>query len=246
MSDVVVCCRSVVVRKRNKLLLNEVDFDLRAGAHTAIIGPNGAGKTTLLRVILGTQEIQGGTVEVGGVGINDYSRKELAKKMAYVPQLLAAEVAYSVEEFIGMGRYAHGGSAADPEVAEAMALMQVDAFAKRRVSSLSGGERQRVCIAAGLAQRAGILLLDEPLAHLDPAQRLDVQSAIAGLPEWVTVVVVTHDLVWAQQRFQRVLALDSGAVFADEKSSDFFSEGGVEGLFGGAVVEHLNGGGNEA
>lgn len=228
-------CRDVCVDVRGKSLLTNVNFALRQGEHKVIIGPNGAGKTTLLRAILGSLTIRGGSILLGGQELSSLRQAEIAKLISYVPQLLAAEIPYSVREFVAMGRYAYGGDPRDAAVESALKAVGVEGFADRVVSSLSGGERQRVCIAAALAQQAPILILDEPLVHLDPSQRMEVQRALRELPKEVTVMVVTHDLDWVKMDFLSLLSLRDGCVDYDGATVDFYSGSGVSRLFGEAV-----------
>ena len=228
-------CRDVCVDIRGKSLLKNVSFNLRQGEHKVIIGPNGAGKTSLLSAILGSLPIQGGKILLGGRELSSLRQAEIAKLISYVPQLLAAEIPYSVREFVAMGRYAYNGDPRDVAVENALKAVGVEEFSDRVVSTLSGGERQRVCIAAALAQQAPILILDEPLVHLDPSQRMEVQRVLRELPKEVTVMVVTHDLDWVKTDFQSLLSLRDGAVDYDGATVDFYRGSGVSRLFGEAV-----------
>lgn len=225
-------CRDVCVEVRGKALLKNVSFTLRRGEHKVVIGPNGAGKTSLLRAILGGLPIQSGEVYLDGYELASLRQSDIAKRLSYVPQLLAAEIPYSVREFVAMGRYAHGGGLSDVAVDEALAAVAVAKFEDRVVSTLSGGERQRVCIAAALAQQAPILILDEPLVHLDPSQRMEVQRALRELPKEVTVMVVTHDLDWAKMDFHSLLSMSDGLIEYEGFTGDYYSDGGICGLFG--------------
>ena len=241
-SDVLLECRGLSVEVKGKTLLDCVNFSVRAGEHRVIVGPNGAGKSTLVRALLGLRDVSGGEVFFSGTAQRDIPRRDLAKMIGYVPQLLAAEVPYSVREFVSMGRYAHVASDSETAVEKAMALVNVEEFSERVVSTLSGGERQRVCIAAALAQESSLLILDEPLAHLDPGQRIEVQQVIRGLSDEVTVLVVTHDIRWAQRDFEQLLALKKAKVVFDGASSAFYDEGGVDQLFGEGVYASIAGG----
>lgn len=237
MSDhsVLLDCRGVCVDVRGKSLLSDVSFTLRQGEHKVIIGPNGAGKTTLLRAILGSQPMARGSIMLDGRELSSLRQAEVAKLISYVPQLLAAEIPYSVREFVAMGRYAYNGDPRDAAVESALVAVGLASFADRVVATLSGGERQRVCIAAALAQQAPILILDEPLVHLDPSQRMEVQRTLRELSEKVTVVVVTHDLDWAKMDFPSLVSLKAGSVDFDGATDHFYGGSGVSRLFGEAV-----------
>lgn len=232
MSESLVSCINLTVKVGKKTLLEDVSFEVGEGEHRVILGPNGAGKSTLLRAILGFLKTESGEIEHSGT--SSLSRRELAKRVAYVPQLLAAEIPYTVEEFIAMGRYAHDGTA-NESVQQAMESVGVLEFSDRVVSTLSGGERQRVCIAAALAQDAPLIILDEPLVHLDPGQRREVQNLIRGLMEKVTVLVVTHDIAWAKRDFTNLLVVDKNQLVFDGDLGEFYAGGGIDRLFGEGV-----------
>lgn len=230
--------RDAAVKVSGKELLAGVNLCVTQGEHLAVIGPNGAGKSTLVKLLLGLHKASAGMVQIGGRDVSAYPRRELARMIGYVPQLLAAEVPYTVREFVEMGRYAHG-DCDGKAVEEAMALVEVSEFSDRVVATLSGGERQRVCIAAALAQEAPLLLLDEPLAHLDPGQRIEVQRVLREVRKEVTLIAVTHDLGWLQRDFQHVLALQGGGVKFDGRVSELMDGGVLGELFGSAVMDHL-------
>lgn len=231
-SNPLVCCRHLTVKVGKKALLSDVSFDLNQGEHRVILGPNGAGKSTLLRAILGFLKVDSGEIEFDGE--SSLSRRELAKRVAYVPQLLAAEVPYTVAEFVAMGRYAYGCEVSSA-VENALEAVGVSEFADRVVSTLSGGERQRVCIAAALAQEAELVILDEPLVHLDPGQRREVQSLIKDLMERVTVLVVTHDIMWAKRDFKKLLVMEGAQLSYDGDLHPFYAGGGIDRIFGEGV-----------
>ncbi|WP_018968711.1 ABC transporter ATP-binding protein [Rubritalea marina] len=242
MSERLINVQDLGLRLGASQILDGLQFHVDAGQRLAIVGPNGAGKTSLLRLLLGVTAAHYGTIELLGKPLESYSRKELAKHVAYVPQLLNAEVNHTVRQFVGMGRYAHDGGDEDDIVSRSLSAVAMEDFDLRIVSSLSGGERQRVCIAAALAQEAPIMILDEPLAHLDPTQRVEVQSVLSRLDKEMTLVVVTHDLHWVLQYFDRILALNHGfpTFFGDRK--EFISKRVIAKIFGdqvAAMVERI-------
>lgn len=234
-SETLLETRNLCVDVHGKQLVKNANFRLQCGEHKVIIGPNGAGKTSLLRALLGSLTASSGSILLSGADSSTLSQGEIAKLISYVPQLLAAEIPYTVREFVGMGRYAHAGGHLDEAVDDAIAAVGVEGFVDRVVSTLSGGERQRVCIAAALAQKAPILILDEPLVHLDPSQRLEVQRVLRELPEEVTIMVVTHDIDWAKSDFQSLLTIKDGQIDYDGEVANFFNKDGITHLFGDAV-----------
>lgn len=238
MSAPLIDCQNVTCVKQGTALIEEVGMQLTEGRHCAIIGPNGAGKTTLARCLLGIELAFEGNIQIKGNALASYSRKSLAREIAYVPQLIAAEIPFTVDDFVSMGGYAHGYSNGKL-VTEALELVGMEAFSERLVSTLSGGERQRVCIAAAIAQNAPVIILDEPLAHLDPRQKIDVQKVIEGLKKKATVVVITHHLDWAISGFDQIVALAAGKVCYNGESEMLIDSGVIATMFGGAVEHAL-------
>jgi len=187
-------------------ILHGISLPVAAGRWTSIVGPNGAGKSTLLKVLAGLLPAQSGRVTLDGRPLHDWPARERARQMAWLGQNEAAADDLTVLDVALLGRLPHQGwlqppSAADHAAAEA-ALRQTQAWAwrERPLGQLSGGERQRVLLARALAVNAPVLLMDEPLANLDPPHQADwlllVRSLVA---EGRTVVSVLHELSMALQ-----------------------------------------------
>lgn len=230
---------------KQQRLLEEIHLEIRQGEKIAVLGPNGAGKSTLAKALLGIQPLTAGSISIDGESVGKRSRSEMAGLIAYVPQLLAVEIPFTVREFVAMGCYrmTQRDRSLRSLVEEAMERVEVTALADRVVSTLSGGERQRVCIAAALAQDTPMLLLDEPLSHLDPGQRIEVQRVIRQLSENTTVLAITHDLHWASSEFGRVIGLKSGQVVYDGAADRMSVCGVAEMLFGEGAGAYLKEGG---
>jgi iron complex transport system ATP-binding protein len=203
----------------SKEILRDVSFGVGRGEYLSIVGPNGAGKTTLLKCV--DRILAGGTgrIAVFGRPLESYSQRELARRLAYVPQSDGRVFPFTVEQFVLMGRYPYltpfssidrdGRQAVD----EAFARTSTREFAQRPMDTLSGGERQKVYIAAALAQRADVLLLDEPTTFLDYRHQAEIRDLLAGVNRsGVTIVAVTHDLNRAVLDSGRVVALRGGSV----------------------------------
>ena len=212
--------RSIGHAFNTREVLRDLTFRVPEGAFFIIIGPNGSGKTTLLKLITGLIAVQRGAMAVLSRPIGDYSARELARRMAYVPQSAPVTFGFSVLQVVLMGRAPHLGvlgfeSEEDHDIArEAMRLAGVDHLAGRRLDQLSGGEQQRVFIARAICQRPALLLLDEPTAALDLAYQVRTMDLMARLKseQGVTVVMVSHDLNLAAMYADRILLLDRGRV----------------------------------
>jgi iron complex transport system ATP-binding protein len=182
-------------------LVRQVSLSLPRGRFSVLIGPNGSGKSTVLRLLAGLWTPTEGRAELDGRALVTLARRELARRVAVVPQDTHLAFAFTVREAVAMGRHAHvprfarEGPADREAVNHAMARADVAHLADRLVTELSGGERQRVLIARCLATEADTILLDEPLANLDIAHALDVLLLCRALAdEGRTVALALHDL----------------------------------------------------
>ncbi len=201
-------------------VLDDVSFDVEAGRFFIIIGPNGSGKTTLLKLLAALLPLKKGQIEILSRGIKQYTARDLARCMAYVPQKVPVEFPFSVTQVVLMGRAPHLGllgfeGQADYEMARrAMAITGVDHLAHRRMDQLSGGEQQRVFIARAICQQPQILLLDEPTAALDLSHQVRLMDLMERLKneQGVTVAMVSHDLNLAAMYADRLLLLSKGKV----------------------------------
>ena len=202
-------------------ILHGLDFAVEAGTWVGLLGPNGSGKTTLLRALAGVLPYQG-RLDLDGRAVRAWKPRALARRLAVLRQTTPLSFDFSVEELVLLGRTAHKGwldryDAADrARVREALAHVDLDAFARRSVLALSGGERQRVLLAQALVQESDLLLLDEPTAHLDVHYQfefLDVVRALVAAGR--TVIAVFHDLEQAARYADHLLVLDQGRLVAD-------------------------------
>jgi iron complex transport system ATP-binding protein len=222
---------SVSVRFGRKEVVRGVTADIAGGEWVALLGPNGAGKTTLLRAIAGLVPASGSIV-VGGTPVARLGRREIARRVALVPQIPSLPPALTVTEYVTLGRtpyisYLATESRRDLEAVErALERLELVELADRLLGSLSGGERQRAVLARALVQDAPVLLLDEPTSALDIGHQqqalelLDTLRADAGL----TLVAAMHDLTLAAQYADRVLLRDGGRVVADGDPEAVLSE----------------------
>lgn len=218
-ADATLRCEGVHFAHRQQPLLRGVEFELRPGEVAGLLGRNGAGKTTLLRIVSGVLAPDAGHVQIAGRSLAQWSRRELAQRVAVVAQNLHVPFPFSVLELVLMGRAPHRpafdfDSRAD--VARAHAALErlgIEMLVERSVFALSAGERQLVLLARALVQEPQILLLDEPTAFLDLRHRIDVLRVVRELAsEGRSALVVSHDLGLAARACDRLLLLSQGVI----------------------------------
>jgi iron complex transport system ATP-binding protein len=222
-----------------RAVLDNVTARIRSGAITGVVGPNGAGKTTLLRVGLGLIAPSGGAIRVLDAPLASWSRKALARAIAYLPQGADAHWPVLARHLVALGRLPHRGTFAplspadNAAIAGALARCDADGFAERRMDELSAGERARVLFARALATAAPILLADEPAAHLDPAHQLRLMELLQEEARSGTAVAVTlHDLSLASRHCDEILVLDKGRIAAAGKPDAALTDGVLANVFG--------------
>lgn len=215
------------VRLGGREVLAGIGLSARAGEVLALVGPNGAGKSTLLAALAADLPAASGEVRIDGRAVGDWSAPDLALRRSVLPQSAALSFPFPVEDVVRMGRAPWAATPfadADEEaVASAMAATEVTEFAGRSFSALSGGERARVALARVLAQRAPLMLLDEPTAALDLRHqelvlRICRERAAAG----DAVVVVLHDLGLAAAYADRAAVLHGGRIAAVGPPAEVF------------------------
>ena len=232
--------RAIRAGYRDRDVLRGVDLVARAGELVALIGPNGAGKSTLLRVAGGLLRPSSGSVTIDGVDVTTLDRRSIARHIAVVPQVFETLFPFTVREIAALGRTSRlgplGTLGSDDARAVARALDDIGAtdLADRRIDRVSGGERQRAVLAMALAQEAGVLLLDEPTAHLDPAHQRATLDRVATLARvrGLAVVAVLHDLNLAAAFASRVVLLADGAVVRDGEPREVITAELVTNVFG--------------
>jgi iron complex transport system ATP-binding protein len=216
-----VSLRAVACRAGPATVLEDVSLDVAPGELVALMGRNGSGKTTLMNVVAGLAAPAAGGVLLDGRPLDRFGPAERARIVGHLPQVVTADLAFSVRQLVMMGRYPHADrwfeSDADrAAVDEALRRTGSEAFRDRRVSTLSGGERQRVLLAACLAQSPRLLLLDEPSTFLDVDQQLQCFSLLREeVARGAACVAVTHDLNLALAFCSRLVVLADRKVAFD-------------------------------
>jgi len=226
-------------RGRGPHVLTDVSLSVGAGDFVGILGPNGSGKTTLLKLLAGGLTPQRGQILLDGRAIGEHSRREIARRLAVVPQDTHAPFDFTALDIVLMGRFPHLGTFAleGPEdlaiARRALAATGTADLELRPFSTLSGGERQRVVIASALAQSARLLLLDEPTASLDIGHQIEVQTLLSRLnAEGVTMVLSTHDLNLAAAVCRGLILLKDGRVLAAGSTKDVLTPEALRNLYG--------------
>lgn len=227
-------------RRDGPRVLDEVSVGAARGDLLGIIGPNGSGKTTLLKLLAGALAPSTGIVSLEGRPLAGWSRRETARRIAYVPQETHSAFDFTVLDIVLMGRFPHLGAFAleGPEdlaiARNALQATGAAAFESRPFNTLSGGEKQRVVIASALAQSADLLLLDEPTASLDVGHQLEVTDLLARLnrEQRVTMVLSTHDLNFAASLCHRLALLRDGRILGSGPTDEVLTRDSVRALYG--------------
>ena len=214
-------CHALTLSVPGRVLCRELTVAFEPGEVWAVLGRNGTGKSTLIHVLAGLAAPAGGTVELDGIALDRSAALVRARSVGVLLQIEDGTYWGSVAEYVLLGRYPHArawtGYTRDDEAAAALALDAVGmaAYASRRYTTLSGGERQRVRIAQILAQDPRVLLLDEPLQHLDLAHQSHMVALIAARARKrrETAVMVLHEPLWIGRACTHALVFsgDGGA-----------------------------------
>ena len=203
-----------------RTILDEIDLHVPHGKVTALVGPNGSGKSTLLKVCTKLLAPNGGAVLLDGENIARLSTREMAKRLAILPQGPVAPANLTVRDLVEQGRYAQVGPFRmlrrqdHRAISRAIELVGLTSFADRDVDTLSGGERQRAWLALALAQETAVLALDEPTTFLDIGHQLVVLELVHELnqTQGLTVLMVLHDLNHAAAFSDHMVVLNRGTI----------------------------------
>jgi ABC-type cobalamin/Fe3+-siderophores transport system ATPase subunit len=210
----------------SRSVLDSVSFDAGEGEFVALLGMNGSGKSTLLDVISGFRRPETGSVTIGGRSHQEWNRREMAQQVSHLPQSIHADLPFTAEQLVAMGRYPHTDRwfESDEDHGHIRAAMdRTSCWPQRHRSfgSLSGGERQRVLVAACLAQNAAALLLDEPSTFLDIEQQLHCFSVLRDEAQTGKLcIAATHDLNLALTYCTRLLVLANGVIAYDIRTEE--------------------------
>ncbi len=203
-----------------KPVLKDLNFEVKVGEFIGIVGPNGCGKTTLLRALSGMLPNYSGKIWFKDVEIRHMQRREMAQKVAFIPQLMEPTPGFSVHDLVMMGRTPYMSrfnfeTDEDYEIGRwAIEELKIAALEHLPVTRLSGGEFQRVAIARALAQQPKLMLLDEPISHLDLRFQVRIMRLLRKIRKTRTIVATFHDLSLASKFCQKMLLIYKGEMIA--------------------------------
>jgi iron complex transport system ATP-binding protein len=224
-----------------------LDLEVAPGELVGLLGPNGAGKSTLVRLLSGVLGPYRGSIRLAGAELAALSRREIARRVAVVPQETRSELPFSALEVVLLGRHPHLSGLAfesDADLAlarAALARLDAEHLAARALDELSAGERQRIVLARALAQETPLLLLDEPAAALDLAHQVRLFDLLRELgAEGRGVLAVLHDLNLAAEYCDRVVLLAGGRIAAAGETAATLTYPNLTRLFGTEVYVDRN------
>lgn len=230
--------RSLALGYGDRRIIDGLTVDIPPGKVTAIVGPNGCGKSTLLAGLARILAPRSGTVLLDGRDIHTLGTREVAHKLALLPQDASAPDGLTVEELIQFGRQPYRSlmrqwSAQDHAIVQAaLRATRLESLADRPLDALSGGQRQRAWIAMTVAQDTPLLLLDEPTSALDLGHQIEVLELVRELSrQGKTVVMVIHDLPSACRYADHLIAMHQGEIIAEGRPADIVTEALVERLY---------------
>lgn len=237
--------RDLAYGYRAKRVGEGVSFTLMPGQTLVLLGPNGSGKTTLFKTLLGLLPVQGGGVLLGERPLSALGRREIAREVAYVPQASAGYFPFTVLDTVLMGRTAHLGLFAAPGhrdrmvAEETLELLGVRELAGEPFTQISGGQRQLVLVARALAQKARLLVMDEPTASLDFGNQVKVLEQVRRLSgEGIGVLLSTHDPDHAFQCGDLAALLNDGALYRFGTPAEVVTEATLGAVYGVDVEVH--------
>ena len=223
----------------SQFCLDDISMNITKGDFLTIVGPNGSGKSTLLKIISGVVEPDTGFVSLNNKKLRDYTRKELARTMAYVPQAFSSAFPFSVYEIVMMGRTPylnHFGYEKENDleiVKDALEVVGIYHLRNKGINEVSGGEAQRAFIARALAQKPKIMLLDEPTAHLDIEHQIGILNLLEKLniDMDLNVLMVSHDLTLAGYYGERLIMMKEGKIIFDDKKAAILTQENIFDIF---------------
>lgn len=225
---------------KEKYILNNISGRFKEGGFYGILGPNGSGKTSLVRHILRFIDVKHGLICLDNKDIKDYSRKELACSISFVPQNINIDVSFTVYDIVAMGRNPYMKRFQDLSqkdrdlINHAMEVTNCAYLKDKAFSYLSGGEAQRVLVARAIAQDTKYLILDEPISHLDIRYQVELMETLKKLNEEEnkTIIAILHDLNLSSAYCKEIFLMKDGKVYVEGSVKDVLTEENLKAVYG--------------
>ena len=205
-----IAVENLTIKLTDKVLLSQVNFAVGKGEFWAILGKNGTGKTTLLHTLAGVLDYHTGSIKINAIELNSINYLSRAQHMSLLPQTQEASLDCTVKQAVSYGRYAwHKTQSSDDEkkINQALDDMELKGLSSQSIQQLSGGELRKVEIATILSQDSQLMLLDEPLNHLDLSFRFKLMQKLKLLSQNKAIIMVTHDIQYVAQYCSHVMML---------------------------------------
>lgn len=220
------------------LVLGGITLDIREPQVVSILGPNGVGKSTLIHCINKILSPTGGTVLYDGKDVSDYSLKDVAKRIGYVPCTSSDTFPLTVVDTVLLGRHPHAGWKTTDEdleiVYDVLEKLNIQDLAMRYFNELSAGQHQKVMLARGLVQRPQVLLLDEPTSNLDIKHQLGISRTLRQIShsDGILVIMISHDLNIAARYSDNVVLMSGGRIYAVGTPGEVLTVENIEHVYG--------------
>lgn len=219
-------------------VLKEISALIRGPQVVSILGPNGVGKSTLIHCINKILEPTGGKVFLDDVETTEYSLKDMAKRISYVPYSSSDTFPLTVVDTVLLGRHPHAGWKTTDEdlrkVYEVLERLEISDLATRFFNELSAGQHQKVMLARGLVQEPDVILLDEPTSNLDIRHQLGISRMLRELSrtDGILVIMISHDLNIAARYSDNIILMHEGRIFAAGSPKDVLTEENIRTVYG--------------
>ncbi len=219
-------------------VLKEISALIRGSQVVSILGPNGVGKSTLIHCINKILEPTGGKVFLDDVETTEYSLKDMAKRISYVPYSSSDTFPLTVVDTVLLGRHPHAGWKTTDEdlrkVYEVLERLEISDLAMRFFNELSAGQHQKVMLARGLVQEPDVILLDEPTSNLDIRHQLGISRMLRELSrtDGILVIMISHDLNIAARYSDNIILMHEGRIFAAGSPKDVLTEENIRTVYG--------------
>ncbi|MBN1215580.1 MAG: ABC transporter ATP-binding protein [Candidatus Lokiarchaeota archaeon] len=242
-----ISCKNLHFKYRTKQIINDITLNFEKGHLYGVLGPNGSGKTTLLKLLIGLLKQNHGQVYIDDINLKKFSIRDIAKQVTMVNQTNYIEFDYKVSEVIKMGRYVYisrfsNESDEDKQIInDVIEQLKLTKLKDRKFNNLSGGEQQKVIIARAIAQKARILLLDEPISHLDINYQIEFMNLFRNyVKKGLIVILILHDLNIAAQYCDKIILMNNGTIMEFGNIQNVLTKNNIQKTYGIDVIIRKN------